>query len=525
MLSHAGALALALRAGDVGYVVGQCPTLVIVEGERGSRPGRVASPGACPSGTTRRCRPYPAQGGAPGTHPHAVTTITNSGANTTTATYTYDETGNTKTRPGPTGNQTLTWDPENHLATTQDTTGTTSYLYDADGNRLIRKDPTGATLYLPGGTEVRKPTSGAATATRYYTGPGGTIATRTSTGTLHWIASDHHGTAETTITSTDLTASRRRSHPFGTERGTTTGTWPATMDKGFVGGTKDNTGLTHLGAREYDPSLGRFISVDPIINLTDPQQWNGYAYAHHNPATSSDPSGLIDTDCLTVASCPDYRMGDEKGNREKKAKSRSCWPRCNGSKDLTKKNRRQNWSPPKFNCKRACASLLPNSGDLGASSRQNLSSAPGPQPEPQPGPPVPDPGDYDPWCEENPGKCDGWQFSHNTAWQTTEWIDSWWNIMGFNKWILGIAMGSVGCGGPCAAAGGVLGAIKERSFQYRSRERVERRWTGGRSDGRWEYRSAGKEDQMRERWAFEGNRNPLVIVTDWEEDNSYYQGS
>jgi RHS repeat-associated protein len=37
------------------------------------------------------------------------------------------------------------------------------------------------------------------------------------------------------------------------------------VDKGYVGGTKDTTtGLTHLGAREYDPVTGRFLSADPI---------------------------------------------------------------------------------------------------------------------------------------------------------------------------------------------------------------------------------------------------------------------
>ncbi|WP_213456607.1 RHS repeat domain-containing protein, partial [Rhizomonospora bruguierae] len=80
--------------------------------------------------------------------------------------------------------------------------------------------------------------------------------------------------------------------PFGAARGATSGAWPNAMDKGFVGGTKDNTGLTHLGAREYDPTIGRFISVDPIQDLADPQQWNGYAYANNSPVTSSDPSGL-----------------------------------------------------------------------------------------------------------------------------------------------------------------------------------------------------------------------------------------
>ncbi|WUD85851.1 RHS repeat-associated core domain-containing protein [Streptomyces sp. NBC_00503] len=59
----------------------------------------------------------------------------------------------------------------------------------------------------------------------------------------------------------------------------------------MVGGTTDSTGLTHLGAREYDPTLGRFISVDPIIDTTDPQQMHGYTYGNNNPLINSDPDG------------------------------------------------------------------------------------------------------------------------------------------------------------------------------------------------------------------------------------------
>ncbi|WP_390899137.1 RHS repeat-associated core domain-containing protein [Streptomyces mirabilis] len=67
-------------------------------------------------------------------------------------------------------------------------------------------------------------------------------------------------------------------------------TW--TGDKGFVGGTNDTaTALTHLGAREYDPATGRFLSVDPVFTATDPQQMNGYTYANNNPLTYSDPAG------------------------------------------------------------------------------------------------------------------------------------------------------------------------------------------------------------------------------------------
>jgi RHS repeat-associated protein len=90
----------------------------------------------------------------------------------------------------------------------------------------------------------------------------------------------------------------RRQNPFGVPRGGSTGAWPNT--RGFVGGTSDDTGLTHLGAREYDPGIGRFISVDPVQDLADPQQWNPYAYASSNPVTESDPSGLCVTDaCIS----------------------------------------------------------------------------------------------------------------------------------------------------------------------------------------------------------------------------------
>ena len=54
----------------------------------------------------------------------------------------------------------------------------------------------------------------------------------------------------------------------------------------------DATGLVQVGARYYDPALGRFVSVDPVMDLADPQQWHGYAYANNNPITWSDPTGL-----------------------------------------------------------------------------------------------------------------------------------------------------------------------------------------------------------------------------------------
>ncbi|WP_425329442.1 RHS repeat-associated core domain-containing protein [Streptomyces inhibens] len=54
--------------------------------------------------------------------------------------------------------------------------------------------------------------------------------------------------------------------------------------------------MTHLGARAYAPDTGRFISVDPVMNLADSESFNGYTYADSNPVTHSDPSGLCRRD-------------------------------------------------------------------------------------------------------------------------------------------------------------------------------------------------------------------------------------
>jgi RHS repeat-associated protein len=230
---------------------------------------------------------YPAPGGP---QPHALTsTTTNTGSGATTVGYSYDVVGNTLTRPTAAGDtQTLTWDPEGHLASSTDASGTTSYLYDADGNRVVSIDPAGKTLYLPG-EEVRYTTAtNTATCTRYYQYNGQTIASRTGAG-LTWLAGDQQGTADVAVTADSQVYSIRRQTPFGSPRGARP-QWP--NPHGFVGGYQDATGLTHLGAREYDPNLGRFVSLDPVQDLTDPQQWNGYAYAGNNPVTGSDPSGL-----------------------------------------------------------------------------------------------------------------------------------------------------------------------------------------------------------------------------------------
>ncbi|MCM1964802.1 RHS repeat-associated core domain-containing protein [Streptomyces sp. G1] len=244
--------------------------------------------------------------------PHGVqqATITGGPNDGRTSTFDYDAAGNTTQRVIGTRTQNLTWDAEGHLKTLTEAGKTTSYLYDSAGDRLVTKNPDGSrTLSLPNGDELKATAAGAKTGTRYYTHAGQTVAVRNGADVTYLI-SDHQGTAMTAIAMTTLGVTRCKQVPFGELR-----TSPSTAfgPRGFVGGTTDPTGLTHLGAREYDPVLGRFLSVDPIIDHGDPAQMNAYSYAHNNPVTKSDPTGLRPDGPAGGASYNDERWASERG--------------------------------------------------------------------------------------------------------------------------------------------------------------------------------------------------------------------
>ncbi|MFJ8104610.1 polymorphic toxin-type HINT domain-containing protein [Streptomyces sp. NPDC096132] len=250
--------------------------------------------------------------------PHALASTQASGASTATTSYAYDKAGNTTGRTTiASGNQTLTWNDAGQLTQVSGgKTGTTSYIYDADGNVLLQTDPSSTTLYLPG--EQLTLTGSTTTGVRYLPLPGGGTVVRTGTGTNYkFEISDPHGTSGLYLDNTAQTPTWRQFTPYGGTRGTTV-SW--LDNRGFLNAPDNaNTGLTQLGARQYDPTLGRFVSLDPIFAATDDQQLAGYAYARSNPITNSDPSGLCaGPDCPTrnCPSCINSTPGDEAGTKK-----------------------------------------------------------------------------------------------------------------------------------------------------------------------------------------------------------------
>jgi RHS repeat-associated protein len=244
-----------------------------------------------PGGETTRTYEHPSSGQP---QPHSLTEVEQTGpSGDQLERYAYDEAGNMVSRVTASADQVMEWDVEGRLVTVGDADlGVTTYLYDADGARLIRRDPTTTTLYLPG-MEIHYEREDLLTrALRYYQHGEDTVAVRdASTGKVSWIFSDHHGTGQLAIDATTGEVAQRRFTAFGADRNSS-GLWPD--ERGFVGGMiDDSTGLTQLGARAYDAAIGRFISVDPIMDVTDPQQMHGYAYANNNPVSYTDPDGLL----------------------------------------------------------------------------------------------------------------------------------------------------------------------------------------------------------------------------------------
>ncbi|MFE0732813.1 polymorphic toxin-type HINT domain-containing protein [Streptomyces antibioticus] len=244
------------------------------------------------------------------TQPHTMTSVASTPTGKSSS-YIYDDAGNTTDRDLSTTSQDLVWSPEGKPDSVTSAGVKTTYVYDADGNRILENSPSGSVLYL-GETELTTNAAGSITkASRSYGQAGAPTVVRTTTNgatsghKLNVLLADHLGTANTTVEmSGTQTVTRRAFKPYGEIRGTKPTSWPDKRSYLGVGIDDATTGLTHIGAREYDQANGRFISADPIIDVADPLQMNGYAYANNGPVSKSDPTGLIlDAESGGTAAC------------------------------------------------------------------------------------------------------------------------------------------------------------------------------------------------------------------------------
>jgi len=71
-------------------------------------------------------------------------------------------------------------------------------------------------------------------------------------------------------------------------------------ERGFTGHSEDfETDLVYMQQRYYDPTVGRFLSTDPIGPITgDPGSTNRYSYGKNNPYRYTDPDGRFAEDLV-----------------------------------------------------------------------------------------------------------------------------------------------------------------------------------------------------------------------------------
>ncbi|MEN0083821.1 MAG: RHS repeat-associated core domain-containing protein [Leifsonia sp.] len=262
-------------------------TSYTVDPATGNRTQVTQNPTSAGGTTSTDTYTYPAPASA---HPHAVQTVAHSASGTTDA-YGYDADGNTTTRPG----QTLAFDATGKLSTVTAGAASQTSVYDASGTLLLQSDPTtGTTLYL-GETELHVAAgSTAVSAVRTYSFNGTPVAERSttpggSTATTTWVSGDANHTQDIEVNPTSGAVTRRYVDPYGNSRGTAA-SWSS--GHGYLNAPNNTfASITQLGARAYDSTLGKFLSVDTLLAPANPQQNNGYAYSGNNPVTDSDASG------------------------------------------------------------------------------------------------------------------------------------------------------------------------------------------------------------------------------------------
>jgi len=173
--------------------------------------------------------------------------------------------------------------------------GTTNISYDGTSNRVKKVSPSGTTYYIGDHYEVKNNEP-----IKYIFAGELRVAKVAATGT-YFFHKDHLGSsAVMTDGVTGAIIEESNYMPFGEIReqtGIEVSNYKFT-DQEF----DPETGLYYYGARYYDPTIGRFIAPDSLIQAPfDPQTLNRYTYCRNNPIRYTDPDGhLFGIDDLTI---------------------------------------------------------------------------------------------------------------------------------------------------------------------------------------------------------------------------------
>lgn len=275
--------------------------------------GNITSRGGALSSAISGTYNYSASG-AGSLRPHAVSGVTGTVNGVNNPSYSYDANGSLESG----ANRNASWTSFNMVKTLTFSGGTNTFSYGAEQQRTKKTWPSAtsptSTVYYLFDPHYEKEIKASITEHKHYITTGGgyggrlvAVYTRKSDGSedTKYIHTDHLNSTSVVTNSAGAVLERLAFDPWGDRRqansaataDTSNTLIPATIDRGFTGHEgldAGGMGLVQMNGRLYDPTLGRFLSADPMV--AEPyrsQSFNRYAYVWNNPLSITDPSGFV----------------------------------------------------------------------------------------------------------------------------------------------------------------------------------------------------------------------------------------
>ncbi|GAB2191041.1 hypothetical protein MAH1_26490 [Sessilibacter sp. MAH1] len=231
-----------------------------------------------------------------GSKPNAVSQVSLIGG--ATKTYGYDNNGN---RTKENGAITAYYNTYNHPTRLIKGSADLRFFYAPDLSRYKQTNGAKTTVYID--KLFEKITDTGKTQYRYFIDDIAVLTeTETASDTQQEIVFTHRDRLGSTVAMADDLGMAVETHsfdPFGKPRdGDLSDKLDAVLDsqyttRGFTDHEHlDDVELIHMNGRVYDYNLGRFLSVDPVIQSPgNSQSMNPYSYIMNNPLAGTDPSG------------------------------------------------------------------------------------------------------------------------------------------------------------------------------------------------------------------------------------------
>jgi len=206
------------------------------------------------------------------------------------------------------GIYTYSWNAEHHLTSAANVT----YTYDGELQR-VRKSSGTLYWYSPAGVPLAESDSSGNMVNEYVFFGSARAARRDSSGNVYYYFEDHLGTATTLSNAAGILCYDADFLPFGSEL---THVASCSQNYKFTGHERDSeTGLDHTKFRNYNSSLGRWLTPDPKAGSpANPQSWDRYSYVLDNPLVSTDPLGLDVYRCRVDGELGDVGCGPASGS-------------------------------------------------------------------------------------------------------------------------------------------------------------------------------------------------------------------